>query len=187
LKPTFFTFIKVALIFFALCGLVVPWPGSVPLEDGTQLYVETGLPKRITIKSIDVDAAIVTVGLTETGAMAAPEFPMDAAWYQYGPRPGDTGSTVIAGHVNWYGGESAIFSRLDELVVGDEIIIQLDTGKELTFAVKELRQYPQDADPTEVFKSVDGLSRLNLVTCDGVWNAELGTHTMRLVVFAVKV
>ena len=164
----------------------MPWPASVPLEDGSQLYVETGLPKRITIESIGVDAAIVMVGLTETGAMAAPEFPMDTAWYQYGPRPGDVGSAVIDGHVNWYKGEPAVFSRLHQLQPGDEIVVRLDTGREILFIVQELREYPQDADPTEVFKSVDGLSRLNLVTCDGVWDAELGTHTMRLVVFTVK-
>ena len=51
-----------------------------------------GLPVRIKIPSISVDAAIDYVNLTAKGALAVPTGPANAAWYDLGPRPGQIGS-----------------------------------------------------------------------------------------------
>jgi sortase A len=53
---------------------------------------------RLQIPSIKVDAAIQYVGLTGSGSMEVPQGRADVAWYKFGPRPGDLGSAVIAGH-----------------------------------------------------------------------------------------
>lgn len=50
---------------------------------------------------IHVDTAIHPVELTPDGSMGVPELPQDVAWYLLGPHPGEEGSAIIAGHVNW--------------------------------------------------------------------------------------
>ena len=56
-------------------------------------------PRRLTIPSIGVDAGSEYVGLTADGAMGVPKDPSKAAWYSLGPRPGEPGNAVVAGHV----------------------------------------------------------------------------------------
>jgi sortase A len=129
-----------------------------------------------------VNAPIQNVGLAADGSMDVPKNPFDTGWYELGPRPGEIGSAVIAGHVNSPTGATAVFTNLDDLVIGDTIIV--DNGKvTLSFRVREIRTYPADADATSVFMSTDGKAHLNLVTCSGSWNTKTDQYTERLVVF----
>ncbi len=145
-----------------------------------------GIPARIIIPSINVDAAIEQVSVTADGFMDVPKFPLDAAWYELGPRPGEKGSAVIDGHVDWYHGAKAVFLDLHSLKPGDKIEIQDDQGAVITFVVREIRSYDPNADVPDVFGSNDGKAHLNLITCGGVWNAIKKTHSERLVVFTDK-
>jgi len=47
-----------------------------------------------------------------------PEGPTDVAWFDLGPRPGEAGSAVIAGHEGWRDGIVAAFDDLHELQKG---------------------------------------------------------------------
>lgn len=146
-----------------------------------------GVPVRIKIPSIAVNAAIVSVGVAPDGSMGVPQKPRDTAWYAFGPRPGETGSAVIAGHVNWLYGAKGAFERLKNLKPGAKITVQDDKGKSLLFIVRESRSYAATADATDVFSSTDSSAHLNLITCSGVWNKRAKQYTKRLVVFADKV
>ncbi len=126
---------------------------------------DAGAPVRLKIPAINVDAPIEDVGLTPDGAMDTPKDFGDTAWYQLGPRPGEQGNAVIAGHVDRVGGE-AVFWDLRQLTPGDEIIVISDDGITHHFAVTGLQKYALDTAPlTEIFGSTDGI-HLNLVTCD---------------------
>ncbi len=126
---------------------------------------DAGAPVRLKIPAINVDAPIEDVGLTPDGAMDTPKDFHDTAWYQLGPRPGEQGNAVIAGHVDRVGGE-AVFWDLRQLTPGDEIIVISDDGITHHFAVTGLQKYALDTAPlTEIFGSTDGI-HLNLVTCD---------------------
>jgi sortase A len=146
-----------------------------------------GLPARLEIPSIRVNAVVRSVGLATDGSMGVPKIPSETAWYMYGPKPGDRGSAVIAGHVNWYYGETGAFARLKSLKPGDKITVQDERGATTTFAVRTSRTYGQNDDATSVFFSYDGQSHLNLVTCDGVWDRVSRAYTKRFVVFADRV
>jgi len=148
--------------------------------------INTGAPVRLRIASIGVNAAIEPVGLASDGAMGTPKLPRDTAWYKLGPKPGETGSAVIAGHVNWWNGATSAFAKLNKIKVGDAIIVQNDLGATATFTVSRIERYDVSADPTNVFVSNDGKSHLNLVTCIGVWNKRAKQYSQRLVVFADK-
>jgi len=158
-------------------------PNSAQTADSQTII---GLPIRIQIPSINVDAVIEQVGLTPDGAMDVPKSPLNTAWYNLGTRPGETGSAVIDGHVNWLNNSKAVFFDLHSLKPGDKIIVQDESEKNIRFVVSKSRSLDPNADATEVFNSNDGLSHLNLITCEGVWNKTTNSYSQRLIIFADK-
>ncbi len=140
-----------------------------------------GIPVRLKIPKINVDATIQQVGVTSQGAMAVPTNTVDVGWFNLGPHPGEQGSAVIAGHFDDKHGEAGVFSDLDKLKKGDKIYVEDDTEAFLTFVVQESRTYnPGYAD--DVFGQGNGV-HLNLITCDGVWDTARKSYSKRLVVF----
>lgn len=146
--------------------------------------LNSGLPVRLMIPGIHVNAAIESVGLTPQGAVGIPANPADAAWYDLGPRPGDIGSAVITGHINWYYGQTGVFANLSRVKPRDKISVQNDSGSIFSFVVRGIRSYDAAADAVDVFISNDGKAHLNLITCEGVWDRSAQQYTQRLVVFA---
>lgn len=128
-----------------------------------------------------MNALIRSVGLTPDGAMGVPSNRFDVAWYNRGPRPGESGSAVIDGHIGFKGG--TVFDQLHTLQKGDRLSTVDSQGEVKTFVVRETRIYNFDANVPEVFVSGDGGSHLNLVTCTGVWNKLQKRYNKRLVVF----
>lgn len=161
---------------------------SIPLASNTaalqsQEQASIGLPVRLKIPVIKVDAAIEYVGLTQRGAMDVPRSPEDVAWFSLGPRPGEKGSAVIAGHIDWKNGEAAVFNSLYKLRKGDKLYIEDDKGASISFIVREIRTYNPGEDVPDVFYQSEGI-HINLITCDGVWDKSKKSYTNRLVVFA---
>lgn len=143
-------------------------------------------PTRLKIPSINVDAAIESVGLTTDGAMDVPKQPDDVAWYNLGIRPGGLGSAVIDGHSGYKNNRPAVFDNLYKLSKGDKIYVEDGKGVMTTFVVREIRKYNPNADAADVFSSNDDQAHLNLITCTGFWNKIWKSHSERLVVFTDK-
>jgi LPXTG-site transpeptidase (sortase) family protein len=141
---------------------------------------------RIVIPGIAVDAAIVEVTVAEDGTMDVPKRPFDAGWYALGPRPGEVGSAVIAGHTDGKYGGPAVFADLHKMKAGDRIEVLNGDGKRTAFVVRETRRFDAAAQAFEVFASNDGQAHLNLVTCVGAWDKRAKQYAERLVVFADK-
>lgn len=154
--------------------------------ENTAFLTKPGLPVRLKIPGIHVDSAIEYVGLTPQGAVGIPKNPNNAAWYNLGPQPGDIGSAVITGHVNWYYGATGVFANLHKLKPGDKITVQDDKGSVFSFVVREIRDYAAAGDATDVFYANDEKAHLNLITCEGVWDRSAQQYTQRLVVFTDK-
>ncbi len=162
-------------------------PTSSPVPPPTTATADTSAPSRLLIPAIGVNAPIGAVGLAADGSMDVPKRPADTAWYALGPRPGEVGSAVIAGHVSWMYSAHAVFAKLHTLKPGDIITVQAGDGKSTSFVVRGIREYDAAADATEVFFSTDGKAHLNLVTCSGTWDQSERQYTERLVVFADEV
>ncbi len=146
---------------------------------------ETGIPSRIRIPSININASIEQVGLTHDGSsMDTPTNPLDTAWYKLGPRPGEIGSAVIDGHVDDKYGAKAVFANLKNLKPGDKIIVQNNNGISVSFVVRKSQIYNSNSDSSNIFFSNDGKAHLNLITCNGIWDKTAGTYSERLVVFS---
>ena len=181
-------FLAIALLSFAFVALdhgsslkSAPAAGSYAPQ-----VARMGIPVRLRIPKISVDAAIEDVGLTSQGAMAVPAGPTDVAWFALGPRPGEVGSAVIAGHEGWKNNIPAAFDFLYRLKIGDIIYADDAQGAATTFVVRAVQTYTQNGNAADVFGSSDGKAHLNLITCEGTWNAATKSYSNRLVVFADK-
>lgn len=159
---------------------------SVPTAS-TQAKTSIGLPISLKIPSINVDALIDYTGLTADGAMDIKKDPSAVAWYKLGPRPGEVGSAVIAGHYGFLNGKGSVFNELHSLVKGETLSVIDEKGATTTFIVRESREYNPDANSTDVFKSNDGKAHLNLITCEGDWQQAKSSYSSRRIVFTDKV
>lgn len=183
----------VVVIFFLVVILYCQdsYAESAPVQNITssarafQSIIEAGpgLPVRLKIPKIKVDAKIEYVGLTPKGEMGVPKIPRNAAWFELGPRPGGVGSAAIAGHINWWTGAASVFVNLNKLKIGDKVVVQDDKGKEIVFIVRKIRAYGSKENALDVFYSNDNKSHLNLITCFGEWNKKIKQYSKRLVVF----
>lgn len=140
-------------------------------------------PVRLKIPAIRVDAAIEAVGLAADGTMDVPTVTSDVAWFELGPTPGAIGSAVITGHYGWKNGIGMVFNNLHKLRPGDIVTVEDSLGVTSSFVVQTSRRYDPNADVPEVFESADGKAHLNLITCEGIWDAQSNSYSKRLVVF----
>lgn len=164
----------------------------VPLLNRTitvkkQADKSAGLPTYLNIPSINVSAAIYYVGLTSDGSMDIKMGDLSrVAWYQFGPRPGEIGSAVVAGHYGWSGTQGSVFNDLHNLKTGDSVLVTDTNGATIKFIVRETKMYDLDADTHDIFTSNDNKAHLNLITCYGTWLKSKKTYSNRLVVFTDK-
>jgi len=146
-----------------------------------------GVPTRILIPAIGVDAPVVPVSwyTVEAGdqMQAAWEVPemYAAGWHETSAPLGMAGNTVLNGHNTTHG---EVFRDLYTLEIGDTIIVYADDTS-YTYAVTEVLILPEAGQPLEVRREnaryvmpADD-ERLTLVTCH-----PYGSLRYRLVVIA---
>ncbi len=152
------------------------------------LPAPVGVPGRLIIPAVGVNTLVQLVGVDSEGRMGLPSNFTDVSWYKYGPRPGDKGSAVIAGHLDTAIDANAVFADLSILKEGDLITITDKTGQEILFKVTGKEIYDEDKAPLEkIFDQSRGKRRLNLVTCDGTWNPKTKNYSQRLVIYSERV
>lgn len=191
---TFFVF-TLAAFFITLYGvLFTPQAESASVEAVagavTGKVVRTAafaIPSDLSIPTIGVSADMTQVGIAKSGRMATPLSFSEAAWYKYGPSPGEPGNAVIAGHLDNALGLPGVFSRLHELEEGDDIYVNTEKGTRLHFKVTDIKVMSNDTTDTEVIFRTTGEPHLVLITCEGTWNQEIKEYSDRLAVFAVLV
>ena len=142
-------------------------------------------PVRLIIPVIAINAPVEWVATQPSGDLATPTHNPweDVGWYNLGPHPGERGSAVIDGHLDRPGGYPAVFWRLHDLHIGDEILVMNTSGKTLHFQVTRIAFYsPQEAPIQDIFGNWGG-TYLNLVTCAGDWIPSQHQTNLRLVVY----
>ncbi|MFA5080460.1 MAG: class F sortase [Candidatus Paceibacterota bacterium] len=176
------------IVFFLIISAYNPLISASSLiqDEVFEKKVELGYPVQIMIPKINVDAVVESVGFTSKGEMDAADGPLNAAWFNIGPIPGEIGNSVIDGHSGWKDGTPAVFDDLYKLAEGDKIYIKNQNGEIVTFVVRSLRIYGKNENTLSIFNSNDGLAHLNLITCAGKWNKNKKSSYDRLVVFSDK-
>jgi sortase (surface protein transpeptidase) len=142
-------------------------------------------PVRLLIPKIGINAPIEMVGVTPDNDLAVPARNpwVNVGWYGSGPRPGEWGSAVIDGHLDRPGGSPAVFWRLQDVHIGDEVMVIDASGKAMRFHVTGTAFYsPQEAPIQEIFGNESG-AFLNLITCAGDWIPSQHQTSLRFVVY----
>jgi sortase A len=141
-------------------------PGPVDLVPRELLRFEEGsVVGRISIPSIDVEQLIVEGIDTESLTLGPGHYPTTSL-------PGLAGNAAVAGHRTTFG---APFNRIDELVPGDHIEVQMAWG-EFTYEVvtddASSAAGHRIVDPTDVWVLDDvGDNRLTLTSCHPEYSA----------------
>lgn len=170
-------------LFTAEAAQTTAYGANIQASSSVPLFTAPFTPLRLRIETLSVDAPIEQVGRKPDGDMKAPSRFDTAAWFVEGPRPGEAGNTVIAGHLNNALDTTGVFERLDQLRLGDTIIVSGE-GREATFVVRQMSVYEAQLAPKEEIFAVTGASRLVLITCDGAWDRGTRTYDKRLVIYA---
>jgi LPXTG-site transpeptidase (sortase) family protein len=157
-----------------------------PASPWMPAVVPHGLPVRLSIPKLGLDAPVEQVGTDSSGAMGIPHDYRDVAWFAPGVVPGDDGDAVIDGHLDWVvNGKDvrAVFWSLGSLQAGDELDVATQDGRVLKFSVTQLQLIPNRANPSQYgLFDTSGPPRLTLITCAGDWSASLHTYLQRLAV-----
>jgi hypothetical protein len=143
------------------------------------------IPVRLVIPAIEINASVESVGIRSDSDLATPtQHPWeDVGWYDLGPFPSERGSAVIDGHLDRPGGYPAVFWRLRDIQVGDDVQVIGNAGKALHFRVTRIAYFPPDQAPLQdIFGNLGG-KYLNLITCAGDWIPSQHQTTLRLVVY----
>ena len=140
-------------------------------------------PVAIRIPDHGVANAVIPVGVDAgTGELTVPLDPGQVGWYQFGSTPGDAGSAVLAGHVDWKGQPGA-FIDLDRVAPGERIEIDLGDSTTRAFMVVETHLIAKTELPRELFERT-GPSKLVLITCGGEYDSSIRRYRQNIVVVA---
>jgi len=144
-------------------------------------------PTSIEIPAIGVHSSVISLGRDADGALAVPQPGPDldkVAWYDGSPTPGETGPSVLEGHIDTTQGPS-IFYRLGAMRPGDQVQITRADGSTATFTVNAVRSYATHADfpAGQVFGSDLAYPTLRLITCSNFDHAS-GHYAGNTVVYA---
>ena len=140
-------------------------------------------PAAIEIPSIGVHARLVRLGLNADGTLEVPTRFAEAGWWAGGPRPGERGPAVVAGHVDTRTGP-AVFARLSELRAGDNIWVVRQDGSRVRFVVRRSARYAKARFPTARVYGATRRSALRVITCSGTFDRASGHYLDNTVVYA---
>ncbi|MDR1196782.1 MAG: class F sortase [Candidatus Nomurabacteria bacterium] len=165
---------------------------DAPLQSDIENYtVAAEKPRYLSIPTLGINnARVVELGLSgSTNQLDDPTNINDAGWYTGSALPGRAADDKMAGlydgHNTGYNA-MGIFYRLNNLQIGDEIIIERGDGEKFTYAVAE-NQMPllEDVDMRKMLQPVKtGTEGLNIITCGGDWDKDRNTYTHRVTIRA---
>jgi sortase (surface protein transpeptidase) len=139
------------------------------------------LPVALQIPAIEVRTNLSHLGLTRQGTLQVPSSSSVAGWYTGSPRPGEIGSSVIAGHIDSYLGPG-VFYRLRELRPGDRIYVRGADGRLAVFIVTAVHQYPKAYFPTTAVYGPVPDAELHLITCGGTFDYATRNYLSNIIV-----
>lgn len=167
-------------------ALMTPSATATQTPRPTATASSPGIPTRLRIPSIGVNAAVVPIGwnpVTRNGQTTLEWEVADfaAGWHENSAQPGDVGNVVLSGHNNIRG---MVFRRLSEINVGDEITLSVG-DQVFTYTVLDRFIVKEKGEPLAVRQAnarwigpfAD--TRLTLVSC---WPFTNNTH--RVIVIA---
>jgi hypothetical protein len=154
-----------------------PTPAAAPAPAAvraTELSIAK-LRLRQPLVGLDVDAS---------GVLQPPSSPDLAGWFIDSAVPGETGPTVLAGHVDSTTGPG-VFVALKNLAPGDLIDIGRSDGHTAHYRVTAVQAFDKTRFPTDrVYGPTTG-AELRVVTCGGAFDRATGHYERNVIIFGV--
>jgi sortase (surface protein transpeptidase) len=143
-------------------------------------------PVAVTIPAIGVRTQLERLGRTPQGTLQVPASTAVAGWYTGSPRPGEIGSSIIAGHIDSTQGPG-VFFRLRLLRPGDLVYVRRSNRSLAVFRVYAERMYPKSGFPTGRVYGPTPDAELHLISCGGVFDQATGSYLSNVVVYADQI
>ncbi|MDT9696459.1 class F sortase [Streptomyces sp. P17] len=143
-----------------------------------------GVPDRVRIPAIQVDAPMLAVGLDAEGWVDAPppDDPNLAGWFTGAVSPGEKGTAVVVGHVDNSQGP-AVFYGLGALKKGNRVEVARKDGKTAVFEIYGIEVFAKNNFPGDRVYGSKGTAELRVITCGGGFSKQNG-YDGNVVVFA---
>jgi LPXTG-site transpeptidase (sortase) family protein len=150
-------------------------------------YVWSGLPsdpKYIKIPTVGIEGYIQNVGIDQNSQIAVPNNVHFGGWFIDTVRPGETGLSIIDGHLNGTS-KGGIFRNLINVKKDDEFQVEMGDGTVKLFKVLDVQTVDLADSPDVLFSQLLGIkSQLNLITCGGNYNKEQRFYEQRVIVLS---
>ncbi|MEU8589598.1 class F sortase [Streptomyces sp. NPDC048664] len=161
-------------------------PPSLSAPAGSTPHaLRRSVPVRLTIPAIGVDTPLMRLGLASDGTVQVPPVTAHdrAGWYAHSPTPGQTGPSVILGHVTVGSYGDGVFRHLARLRRGDRIQTRLESGTTAVFTVSSVRTVAKADFPAKDVYGDVGRPELRVITCGGPRSGD--GYPDNVIVFAV--
>ena len=165
---------------------------EVVTEEQRNVYtVAPDKPRYLTIEKLGIrNARIIEVGVDKKGQMETPRNNYDVGWYNKSSIPGTGGTAILDGH---NGGPSAygVFKKLNTLVSGDLIKIEMGNGAIYNYRVYDNFEVKltdaNDKKSMLAVTPVKGMESISIITCIGEWSLKQKTYLSRQFLRATRV
>ena len=110
-----------------------------------------------------------------------------AGWYTGGPRPGQVGSAVIAGHIDSYLRAGRVLPAAPAAARVTASTSGRPTARWRCSASTPEHSYPKDHFPTQQVYGPAPDPELRLITCGGTFDPAIGSYLNNVVVYAAQI
>jgi hypothetical protein len=142
-------------------------------------------PVALVIPAIGVSARVVPEDLGPGGALDIPP-PQQVGWYDRGPAPDQSGTTMLAGHIDDNGVPGALL-RLNDVQLGAAVRVTTASGRVAAYTVTHRQVLPQHELAFSGLLSQQGAPSLVLVSCGGAYDEATRLYLDNIVVVATPV
>lgn len=158
-----------------------PKLASAPMMKG----LPASTPIRVEIPAISINAPLIKLGRDADGMIQVPPLYNHnlAGWYDKTVTPGQTGTSVILGHVDNFTGPSVFFS-IKMLRPGDTIEVVRADGRTATFSVDGVQVVSKSTFPTSILYANTKYPGLRLITCGGPFDSTTRQYLDNIVVYS---
>lgn len=144
-----------------------------------------GVPTTLTYPRLGIRAAVERKAEVN-GVLRIPDDVRRLGWDTATPRPGASGTTLLAGHVDSREAGDGALAPLRHARPGDVLTLALTSGQQQRWKVAAIRQVRKNGLPSDLL-ALNGPPRLVVVTCGGPFDRRTGHYRDNLIVYAVQV
>ncbi len=145
-------------------------------------------PRYLYLPSIGIQSRVNSVGINSSGNIDSPKNANDAAWYDGSAKPGQDGQVFVNGHKSYSSSYTSAFDKLDQIKVGDTIVLENGNGDRFTYKVVSNQTVPtDDVDMNKALNVPENAKQgVTLMTYAGKYNYRDQSTEQRVVVYAVR-